>query len=168
MFKKLKLLLIFLILPIFIISCSRNFSENIKSPLRISKPSLNFYTENLIRAIKNSKNVQVSIFYSKTGKNKIIPNDYMEKFNLFMDSIKPSYFVNANTAALNLRDPEYRLTIFIENKSSFIINIFSDKFITIHPWDGSYKPDIIDISYLHEGINIYNIVDFIIKNNTEK
>lgn len=160
MYKYLKILLIILTFSFFTMGCNKN----IKLPLKLSKPSLDLYTENLIRSIKNSKNVQISIFYPKIGKNKVIPDDYMEKFNLFIESIKPNYFINSKNKNLNLQNPEYRLTVFINNTETFIINIFDTKYVTIHPWDGTYEADIIDISNLHDGINIYNIVNFIIKN----
>lgn len=164
MYKFFKKIFIIFIFPLLIMGCNKNFTESIKSPLRISKPSLNLYTENLIRSIKNTENLQISIFYPKIGKNKTIPNNYMEKFNLFIESIKPNYFIDPKKQNINLQNPEYRLTIFINNSPTFILNIFDAKYITINPWDGTYEPDIIDISNLHTGINIYNIVDFIMKN----
>lgn len=166
MYKYFKGFFIILIISFIITGCNKNLIKNIKTPFNPSKPSLNFYTENLIRSIKNTKNIQISIFYPKIGKNKVIPNNYMEKFNLFLDSIKSNYFINSNTQNLNLQNPEYRLTVFINNTETFIINVFNPKYITIHPWDGTYTEDIVDISNLHDGINIYNVVDFIIKNKT--
>lgn len=169
MFKKLKLISIILIFPIFLISCKTNFIETMKISLKISKPSLNFYTKSLINSINNSDNIHISIFYTKTGKNKVIPPEHMDKFNLFINSIKPNYFLDPSTVdSNNIKNIEYKLTVFINDKSSFVINIFSDKFISIHPWDGNYEPDIIYISDLQDGINIYNVIDFIIKNNIEK
>lgn len=160
MYKHFKSFFIILTFSFLIIGCNKN----IKTTFKTSKPSLNLYTEILTRSIKNSKNTQISIFYPKIGKNKVIPDNYMEKFNLFVESIKPNYFINSKNKNLNLQNPEYRLTVFINNTETFIINIFDTKYVTIHPWDGTYEPDIIDISKLHDGINIYNIVDFIIKN----
>lgn len=169
MFKNLKLLFIILIFPFLIMDCKSNsLEDNVKISLGISKPSINFYTDNLLKIIDKYPDIHVSIFYSKTGKNKTIPKDYMERFNLFMESIKPTFFVNTNNTNLELKDPEYRITLYIEEKPIYLINIFNEKYISIHPWDGSYPPDIIDISPIHERINIYNLCDYIIKNNIEK
>lgn len=165
--KNLKIFFICLIFPLFITGCATNFISTLKSPLKLSKPSLHFYTDNLIRTLKNSDNITISIFYSKTGKNKTIPDDYMEKFYLFMDSIKEDYFIDPKESQLNLNDPEYRLTIYVNEESTFVINILNDQYITIHPWDGNYPPDLINISSLHTGNNIFNIVDFLIKNHNK-
>lgn len=166
MFKKLVLFVTIIIFPLITISCNKNFIQNISAPIKISKPSKNFYTNSLINSIKNSQNIQISILYSKTGKNKILPDEYMESFNLFLSSIKRDFFVE--NFSQNAKEPEYKLTISLDNKNSFIINIFDEDIISIHPWDGIYEPDAIDISSLNSKVNIFNIVDFIIKNFTSK
>ena len=163
MFKKMKLLMIIFIFPLFVMSCNKNFIENIKTPLRITKPSANFYTNHLIRSIKDSNNVHISIFYTETGKNKTFSNENMKKFKEFLEYIKPVNFLNENKNSIDLKEPKYRLTISINQKNSFIINVFNNSYLTIHPWDGVYSPDVLDISNFHEGINLYNLCDFIIK-----
>lgn len=162
MIKFFKNFFIILIFPILVMGCNKNIS--IKNPITY-KPSLNFYTENLIKTLKSNKNFEISIFYPKTGKNKSIPQEYIQKFNLFIESLKSNYFIDPNTINLNTKNPEYRLTIFINDKESFVINILNNNFLTIHPWDGLFEADLIDISKLQDGINLYNIVDFLIKNN---
>lgn len=162
MFKKLVLFITIIVFPIITISCNKNFIQNISAPIKISKPSKNFYTNALINSIKNSQNIQISIFYSKTGKNKILPNEYMENFNLFINSIKQDFFVeNLNE---NVKEPEYKLTVVLDNKNSFIVNVFDENLVSIHPWDGVYEADFINISSLNNKINIFNTVNFIIKN----
>lgn len=167
MIKYLKILLICLIFPFFTLSCNSNFIKTLKSPLKIAKPSSSFYTNNLIKTINssvnNSYNLTISIFYSKLGKNKTIPKEYMENINLFFNSLKTEYFLDYSTSNIDTKNPEYRLTVYLNEKSIFVIDILNDKYITIYPWDGSYEPDLIDISNLHTRINLFNIVDYIIK-----
>lgn len=167
MHKYFKIFFICLIFPLFITGCNSNFISTLKNPLRISKPSPHFYTDNLIRTLKNYENITISIFYPKTGKNKTIPKDYMEQFYSFIDSIKEDYFIDKTISNLNLDSPEYRLTVYVNKKSAFIINLINNKYITIHPWDGTYPPDIIDISSLHTRNNIFNITEFLIKNHSK-
>lgn len=168
MFKKIKIFLILLILSFSVISCSKPSFNTISSSLRISKPSLDYYTKYLKHSISKKNNTtHLSIFYTKTGKNKSIPLDYVDKFTVFINSIKSNHFLDTNQITLELKDPEYKITVFINNNPAFIINIFNDKYINIHPWDGIYNPDFIDISSLQTRTNIYNIVDFIIKNNID-
>ncbi len=167
MLKKLTTSIIIIVFPLIIIGCNKNFAQNIPTPLNFSKPSLNYYTNTLVHSIKDSQNIQISILYSKTGKNKILPNEYIENFNLFINSIKKTFFLH-NTSQINLKDPEYKLTISIDGKNSFVINIFDENLISIHPWDGSYEADLINISSLNSKVNIFNMIDFIIKNNDSK
>ncbi len=163
MFKKIKLLMVLFLFPMLVMSCNKTFVENIKAPLRITKPSANFYTNHLIRSIKNSNDLHISIFYNKTGKNKTFSDKNVEKFKEFIEHIKPVNFLDENKNLINLKEPEYRITICINQKNSFIINVFNNSYLTIHPWDGVYSPDVLDISNFHEGINLYNLCDFIIK-----
>ena len=165
MIKYIKILLIFLIFPFFILSCNSNFINTLKSPLKIKKPSLSLYTNNLIKTINNSanSNLTISIFYSKLGKNKTIPKEYIENISSFFNSLKPEYFLDYSTSNLDTKNPEYRLTVYLNEKSIFVIDILNDKYITIYPWDGSYEPDLIDISNLHTRTNLFNIADYLIK-----
>lgn len=163
MLKKIKLFIILLIFPILIMSCNKSFIENLSAPLRISKPSANFYTNHLIRTFKNSDDIHISILYTKTGKNKTISTKHIDSFNKFLNYIKPINFLDPNKNNIKFNDPEYRITISINKKNSFIINVFDKSFLTIHPWDGVYSPDILDISNFHESINLYNLCEFIIK-----
>ena len=166
MFKKIKMILIMLLLSFIITNCSTPSINKISSTLRITKPRLDFYTSSLKYSLKKKNNTaHISIFYTKTGKNKVIPSEYIDRFNMFINSIKPSHFITYEEANLGLKDPEYKLTIFINNNPKFIINIFNDKFVSIHPWDGMYEPDLINISSFQTKSNIYNLAEFIIKNN---
>ena len=165
--KYIKNLLVCLLFPLFLMSCNSSFINTIKTPFRLVKPSEHFYTDALIRNLKSSKDITISIFYPKTGKNKTIPEEYMEKFYLFLDLIEKEDFVR-DLHGIDVTSPEYRLTVYINDKSSFIINLLNDRYITIHPWDGSYAPDIIDISSLHTGNNIFNVVDYLVKNYVKK
>ena len=168
MFKKIKVFLILLIFSFSVISCSKPSFNTISSSLKISKPSLDYYTKYLKHSISKKNNTtHLSILYTKTGKNKSIPVKDIDKFTTFLNSLKPSHFLNTNQKTLEVKDPEYRLTVFINSNPAFIINIFNYKYINIHPWDGIYNPDFIDISSLQTRTNIYNIVDFIIKNNID-
>ncbi len=168
MFKKIKLLLILLLFPVLIMSCNKSFINTISAPLRISKPSANFYTNHLIRTFNNSNNVHISILYTKTGQNKTISEKHMDTFSKFINYIKPINFLDPNKNTINLNDPEYRITISINQKNAFIINVFNKSFLTVHPWDGIYSPDVLDISNFHESINLYNLCEFIIKKDYTK
>lgn len=163
MIKYFKFLLICLLFPLFTLSCNSNFITTLKSPLKIIKPSKNYYTNILIKTINNSDDLTISIFYSKLGKNKTVPKEYMENINLFLNSLKTDYFLNYSTSDINIENPEYRLTVYSNEKSTFIIDILNDKYIVVYPWDGSYEPDLINISNLHTRINLFNIIDHLIK-----
>ena len=166
MFKKLKLSFTIIILSFILISCNSNFVQTIKVPFKTSKPSINYYTNNLLTALKNSKNTHISILYTKTGKNKVIPPEQMDNFYLFMNSIKTDFFINPTTSNNeDFKNIEYKLTISINDKNSFVINIFNEDFISIHPWDGTYEADLLCISELNTRINLYNIINYIIKSN---
>ena len=63
MFKKIKIFLILLILSFSVISCSKPSFNTISSSLRISKPSLDYYTKYLKHSI-SKKIIQLIYLYS--------------------------------------------------------------------------------------------------------
>lgn len=169
MLKKIKKIFIVLFLCFFIVSCNTLSTNNVKSYLRISKPYTNFYTNALKYALnKKSNTIHLSVLYTKTGKNKVFPIEYVNNFNLFINSIKQNNFIDPEKLNIDFTNPEYKLTVFINNSPSFLINIFNKEIINIHPWDGIYSPDTINISSVHTKFNIYNISEYLIKNIENK
>lgn len=139
-----------------LISCNFNESQYINPK---SKPKADYYTNEIKSHLKNNESYTIKIFdlnvykYYEVNKNEhsIIPE--------FIDNINnDNYDVEIDE---NLT-PAYEIIIEFE-KEKYIINAYSEKLISIHPWDGIYPQDTISMEGMPDYYNIYKFCEYIKK-----
>lgn len=139
-----------------LISCNFNESQYINPK---NKPKADYYTNEIKSHLKNNESYTIKIFdlnvykYYEVSKNEhsIIPE--------FIDNINnDNYDVEIDE---NLT-PAYEIIIEFE-KEKYIINAYSDKLVSIHPWDGIYPQDTISTEGMPDYYNIYKFCEYIKK-----
>lgn len=126
--------------------------------LNNKKPN-NFYYTNL--AAKNIK------FISET-KFKVIDMNFYKEIELDKDNIdKVTSFLNTLNKDNFIESPKdlpqkLKYKMFITSKNDiYVINVYSNKYISVYPWDGAFQMDYIDMSSIPSSINLYEMCKFI-------
>ena len=150
MFKKRILYLLILIL--FVIPLSSC------SVLNNAKPNKFYYTNLLAKDLTNEKALKINIMDTNYYKQlSLSTKDNLALYD-FLKSLKPNNFVT-KPSALPAK-AIYKIFIII-GKNEYIINVYTEKYLTIFPWDGDYEMDYIDMTGIYENYNIYNLCKFI-------
>ena len=148
--KKLNFIFIILLLPAILAGCNLQNSRYINFS---TKPNNHYYTDKIKEKIKNGDNFNLYVFDTNLYKEIIIPNDEISILDNFLSSLTQE---NYSDEAINTKEP-FRFKIIFADKDQYLIKIYNDSLISISPWDGTYKEDII----LMKNIPLrYNLFDF--------
>ena len=85
-----------------------------------------------------------------------VPNDENPIIENFISSIIHD---NYSDEQINIKEP-FRLKI-VFNDDKYLIKIFNDSFVSISPWDGNYKEDVISIKDLPLRYNLFDFCNYI-------
>ena len=154
--KKLLSIFLVIIFTYLFTSCTFNESQYIRPS---SKPKVDYYTSEIKNKIDENEEYNIRIFdlnlykYYEVNQNEhsIIPE--------FIDSLKKD---NYNAQLEDDLTPEYKIIIEFSN-SKYVINVFNDNLISIHPWDGVYKEDILSMDEVPNFYNLYKYCEYIKK-----
>jgi hypothetical protein len=151
--KKLNLFFLTLVFFFTLIGC------NVKTVQYISfstKPNNHYYTDELKNKILNNENFTLSVFDTNLYKEIEVPIDENPIIENFISSL-----VNDNYSAEqpNIKE-SFRIKIAF-NDNKYLIKIFNDSIISISPWDGNYKEDIISIKDLPLRYNLFDFCNHI-------
>lgn len=150
--KKILLIIFFIFTTITCCGCSKIDSLMIKS-----KPSQNYYTENLVNTLSLEKPSSIMVFYK----------EYFDEFTFpkaeSTDIINFVNILNENNFSKKPADlPEtYKYKVYLEfSNCKYAITVFNEKYISIYNWDGDYEVDYADISTIPIRLNIYGICKY--------
>ncbi len=117
-----------------------------------------FYTKELLTSMKEDSDFTVSLFQSNLHKELDITKDALPVLKGFMEDLNKDSFVDA-PKDLPPTAP-YRLFITFKNQK-YIINVFNEDIVSIHPWDGVFKEDFITMKNIHRAYNLYGLCKYI-------
>lgn len=123
--------------------------------LHLSKKSdIALYTKAIGTKIKNKESFSLKLFDTNLYKDIDISTDENDILDNFITSLTNE---NVKTEELPTDKEPFQIRITFNDGSKYIIKVFDDKLISVNPWDGNYKEDIISM----EGVPIhYNLYDF--------
>jgi hypothetical protein len=150
------LLAIFIIISIFT-GCKMKSTD---LPIARKKPSNFYYTSILANNMAADNNIKGSVFEINLHKEKELGQEGYESILVFFKSLKSRNFIN-KPADLPAK-PQYKFYITSKNEK-YVINIFNEKYISIHPWDGIYIDDYIDISDINTRYSLYELCKYFFK-----
>lgn len=154
--KKLLSFILVIIFTYLFIGCTFNESQYIKPS---SKPKVDYYTSEIKDKLDKNEEYTIKIFDVNLYKYYEVDKKEHSILPEFIDSIKKD---NYNSQLQDDLVPEYKIIIEFSN-SKYVINAFNDNLISIHPWDGVYKEDIISMDDIPDYYNLYKYCEYIKK-----
>ena len=155
--KKLFLHINILIASFLLIGCT-NFNKAQYIPPR-EKPTLNYYTNEIKSKLDNKESFNIKVFDMNVYKYYEVSKDEHTILLEFIDSLSSDNF---SLEIDNSLIPAFKVIIEFSD-SKYVINAYSDTLVTIYPWDGVYKEDIISMENVSDYYNIYKFCDYIKK-----
>ena len=154
--KKYILILICTFFSLSLFGCNYKFSKSI---FLKSKPSKYYYTNLLMKDLSLEKPQELYALYMNFYKKKDFSKEDLSTFAEFFNSLNNDSFIEKPE---NLPGkPVYKIFLnFSENK--YVVNVYSENFVSIYPWDGSYSMDYIDTSKMYKAYNLYGLCKYLI------
>ncbi|MBU3144727.1 DUF4883 family protein [Clostridium sp. CF012] len=154
--KKYILIIICILFSLDLYGCNKKFNKNIFTK---AKPNNYYYTSSLMKDLSLEKPTELYALYMNFYKKKDLSVEDLSTFTEFFNSLNNDSFTE-KPANLPPK-PIYKIFLtFSENK--YIINVYNENFISIYPWDGSYKMDYIDTSKMYKAYNLYGLCKYLI------
>ncbi|WP_258876434.1 DUF4883 family protein [Clostridium sp. CM028] len=154
--SKCVLLVICVFFSLSFFGCRYNFDKSIFIK---SKPNNFYYTKLLMKDLSLEKPTEHYALYMNFYKKEDFSNEDLSSFTKFFNSLNNDSFIDKPA---NLPDkPIYKIFLTF-SKNKYMINVYNEKFISIYPWDGSYKMDYIDTSKMYKAYNLYGLCKYLI------
>ncbi|MFU7515020.1 DUF4883 family protein [Clostridium sp. HCS.1] len=154
--KKLLSFILVIIFTYLFTSCTFNESQYIRPS---SKPKADYYTSEIKDKVDKNEEYTIKIFDVNLYKYYEVDKKEHSIIPEFIDSVKKD---NYNAQLQDGLIADYKIIIEFSN-SKYVINAFNDKLISIHPWDGVYKEDIISMDDIPDYYNLYKYCEYIKK-----
>lgn len=117
-----------------------------------TKPNNHYYTDELENKILNNENFTLYVFDTNLYKEIEVPSEENPILENFISSLVEDNYLDEK---VDMKEP-FRLKIVFDD-DKYLIKIFNDSVVSISPWDGNYKEDVISI----KGLPLrYNPFDF--------
>lgn len=142
------------IISILLVGCNYNFS-NIS--FNKTKPNNFYYTNILAKNLTLESSVKCVILDTNFYKEKELSKENLNTVKSMLKALNKSNFVSQPKDIPE--KPIYKM-FFTFNKEKLVINVYSEKYLSVYPWDGSYPMDYIDMSSLPISLNLYNLCKF--------
>ena len=151
--KKLNLIFIILLLLSTLNGCT---FQNPKYINFSTKPNNHYYTDELKNKILNNETFALYVFDTNIYKEIEVPSEENLIIENFISSITSDNYFDDQ---IDIKEP-FRLKI-VFNDDKYLIKVFNDSIISISPWDGNYKEDVISIKGLPLGYNLFDFCNHI-------
>lgn len=151
-----------LIMLLFISSgCNLNYNEY---PSFETKPGYDFYTNSLTSQLSKEGDFQVMLLETNYSTEIDVDANGKETLKEFFMSLSENSFITDNLILKDLPEkPIYRLYVSTDNEK-YVINIFSEDIANLHPWDGMFTEDYINMNNSPKAYNLYGLCSYILKN----
>ena len=147
--KKLNFIFIIILLLFTLNGCS---FQNPKYINLSTKPSNHYYTDELEKKILNNEKFTLYVFDTNLYKEIEVPSEENDIIENFISALVDD---NYSEDKIDIEEP-FRLKV-VFNDDKYLISVFNDSIVSISPWDGNYKEDVISIKDLPLR---YNLLDF--------
>ena len=158
--KKLNFIFIIVLFLFTLNGCSFQYSKYINFSV---KPSNHYYTDELENKILNNENFTLYVFDTNLYKEIEVPIEENPIIENFITSLIDN---NYSDEQINIKEP-FRLKI-VFNDDKYLIKIFNDSVVSISPWDGNYKEDVILIKDLPLRYNLFDFCNHILNKPLSK
>ena len=151
--KKFKFIFIIVLLLLTLNGCS---FQNPKYINLSSKPSNHYYTDELENKILNNETFTLYVFDTNLYKDIEVSSEDNTIIENFISALIDD---NYSDDPIDINE-SFRLKI-VFNDDKYLIKIFNDSIVTISPWDGNYKEDVISIKDLPLRYNLFDFCNHI-------
>ena len=151
--KKIKIIFIIVILLFTLNGCS---FQNPKYINLSSKPSNHYYTDELENKILNNETFTLYVFDTNLYKEIEVSSEENTIIENFISALVDD---NYSDDPIDINE-SFRLKI-VFNDDKYLIKIFNDSIVSISPWDGNYKEDVISIKDLPLRYNLFDFCNHI-------
>ena len=135
-----------ILLIILFTSCS--------NPINKEKGNKYYYTNEVSKHLTLDKNISGHTMDTNFYKEIELSKDSITTIKDFIGNLKSENFVDLPK---DLPDkPNYKLYLNFD-KEKYVINVYTEKYISIYPWDGDYSMDYIDMTGVHINYNLYGL-----------
>lgn len=143
---------VFALIIMFLTFCMLGCSLDNPKYINLStKPNNHYYTDKLYKKILNNENFTFYVFDTNLYKEIEVPDEDKGIIENFIKSL-----IEDNYSDEEITDTEpFRLKLVFGDEK-FLIKVFNSEKISVSSWDGSYKPDVISMSTLPLGYNLYD------------
>jgi hypothetical protein len=148
------------ILLMFVFTLSGCKIKSTDLPFIGKKPNPYYYTNLLAnRLLEDTKSSGV-ILETNLHKEKNLTADSLDTLKNFFKAIKTANFIDKPEELPN--KPKYRIYLKVKGER-YIINVYNERYLSVHPWDGVYPMDYIDMKDVAVSYNLNNLCKYIFK-----
>ena len=123
------------------------------------KPNNSYYTDLLCKDIKLSNNYQVLLLDTNFYKKVTLDKAERDLIKSSLSNVHIEDFISKPND-LNIKAP-YKLYFTFTN-TSYVAEIYNEKYLSIYPWDGNYPRDYIKMDSLPVSYNLFKFCKNII------
>ncbi|MBC8062514.1 MAG: DUF4883 family protein [Clostridiaceae bacterium] len=124
------------------------------NPINKQKANKYYYTNEVSKHLTLDKNISGSIIDTNFYKEIELSKDSITTIKDFIDNLKKDNFIDLPKTLP--AKPKYKFYLNF-NKEKYVINIYTEKYISIYPWDGDYVMDYIDMTGVYLNYNLYGL-----------
>jgi hypothetical protein len=156
--KKFILLCTLIIISILLIGCNYNINDLSNIIFNPNKPNNFYYTNILAKNLALETSCKVTILDTNFYKEKELNKDNINIIRYLLKNLNKNNFISKPKALTS--KPIYKIYLTF-SKDKFVINVYSDKYIAIYPWDGNYPMDYIDMKGIPASLNLYSLCKYL-------
>jgi hypothetical protein len=145
----------FLIFAVPLTGCNLDMTKIVYNK---EKPFAFYYTNEVAKHISLEGSYKAVIFETNLYKEKEIPSEDKPTIQNFLKNLKEKNFIKKPTDLP--QKPVYKLYLSF-SKDKYIMNVYSDKYVSVYPWDGNFEMDYIDMTGTHTSDNIFYLCSYI-------
>lgn len=159
--KKFLILIIIMVFSLNFFGCTFKFNNYTINNFQVSKkkPNNSYYTMELSNKLSTTKNIKVVMLDTNLYKEINLSNEDINTVKSFIKSLQKSNFIESSKDIP--KKPVYRLFLTLDNEK-YIFNIYSEKYISIHPWDGNFSMDYIDSENIQPLYNLFGLCKYLL------
>nr|WP_241425480.1 DUF4883 family protein [Clostridium saccharoperbutylacetonicum] len=128
------------------------------------KPSNHYYIDKIKNRILNNYKYKLYVFDTNLYKEFQIPDEEDNIVEDFISSINSDAYTDETITS---KEP-FKLTIIFDNGEKYLIKVFNSSIISVAPWDGVYKEDVISIKDLPLKYNLFDFCNHVLNNPIAK
>lgn len=123
-----------------------------------NKPTPTYYTNNLISTINKNDTPITTLTSMNFYKTAQLEDDQIFTIYQFINTLSvDNFIVDGTPENISTDNPVFKIILEFDDSGKYIINVYNSEIASIHPWDGKYPMDYIDMSSLPPALNLYDI-----------